>query len=45
VRCADSEKIILGSASIEASPCGIFSASPLDAKGKPSHPAAFLGKI
>ena len=42
VRCAGSEKIILGSASTEASPCGIFSAPPLDTERKQPHPAPFF---
>jgi hypothetical protein len=43
VRFAVAEKIILGSASIEASPCGIFSAPPLETKRKPARPAAGKG--
>ncbi len=42
VRCAGSEKIILGSASTEASPCGIFSAPPRDTERKQPHPAPFF---
>ncbi|MFM7630993.1 MAG: hypothetical protein ACKO43_04185, partial [Alphaproteobacteria bacterium] len=42
VRFAGSERIILGSASTEASPCGIFPAPPLDKERKPPHHAPFF---